>query len=118
MTEVVQQNTGYGVFVQACWAYHERQYPDNLIHKEIEEFNKQCSVWWYSLPEGDRNRFEEVADKSNKAQLEATNPTHSVEQPRENNLVQEKYSTLKVIASVPETSRGYSNTNYDMYEGQ
>ena len=37
-----QQNTAYGVFVQACWAQHKRQYPDELIHKEIEEFNK---VW-------------------------------------------------------------------------
>ena len=35
-----QQNTAYGVFVQACWAQHKRQYPDELIHKEIEEFNK------------------------------------------------------------------------------
>ena len=37
----VQKNTAYGVFVQACWAQHKRQYPDELIHKEIEEFNKQ-----------------------------------------------------------------------------
>jgi len=118
MTEVVQQNTGYGVFVQACWAQHERQYPDNLIHKEIEEFNKQCSVWWYSLPEGDRNRFEEVADKSNKAQLEDTNPSYTIGQPQDNNLVQDEYSTLKVIDSVPGTSSGHSFTNYDMYEGQ
>jgi hypothetical protein len=44
-----QQNTAYGVFVQACGAHHKRQYPDELIHKEIKEFNKQCSVWWYNL---------------------------------------------------------------------
>jgi hypothetical protein len=30
--------------VQACWDLHKRQYPDKLIHKEIEEFNKQYSV--------------------------------------------------------------------------
>ena len=118
MTGVVQQNTGYGVFVQACWAQHERQYPDNLIHKEIEEFNKQCSVWWYSLAEGDRNRFQEVADKSNKAQLEAINPTYTAGQPQDDNLVQDKYSTPKVMASVTGTSSGYSSISYDMYEGQ
>ena len=50
-----QQNTAYGVFVQACWAQHKRQYPDELIHKEIEEFNKQCSVWWYNLSEQERD---------------------------------------------------------------
>ena len=41
-----KQNTAYGVFVQACWAQHKRQYPDELIDKEIEEFNKLCSVQW------------------------------------------------------------------------
>jgi len=61
----VQKNTAYGVFVQACWAQHKRQYPDELIHKEIEEFNKQCSVWWYNLSEGERDRFQEMADRSN-----------------------------------------------------
>ena len=59
-----QQNTAYGVFVQACWAQHKRQYPDELIHKEIEEFNKQCSVWWYNLSEQERERFQEMADRS------------------------------------------------------
>ena len=58
-----QQNTAYGVFVQACWAQHKRQYPDELIHKEIEEFNKQCSVWWYNLSEQERDRFQEMADR-------------------------------------------------------
>lgn len=64
----VQKNTAYGVFVQACWAQHKRQYPDELIHKEIEEFNKQCSVWWYNLSEGERDRFQEMADRSNAQQ--------------------------------------------------
>jgi len=63
-----QENTAYGVFVQACWAQHKRQYPDELIHKEIEEFNKQCSVWWYNLSEQERDRFQEMADRSNNAQ--------------------------------------------------
>jgi uncharacterized protein YodC (DUF2158 family) len=64
----VQKNTAYGVFVQACWAQHKRQYPDELIHKEIEEFNKQCSVWWYNLSEEERDRFQEMADRSNAQQ--------------------------------------------------
>jgi len=64
----VQKNTAYGVFVQACWAQHKRQYPDELIHKEIEEFNKQCSVWWYNLSEQERDRFQEMADRSNAQQ--------------------------------------------------
>jgi len=63
-----QENTAYGVFVQACWAQHKRQYPDELIHKEIEEFNKQCSVWWYNLSEQERDRFQEMADRSNAQQ--------------------------------------------------
>ncbi|XP_071743955.1 LOW QUALITY PROTEIN: uncharacterized protein [Lepeophtheirus salmonis] len=68
-----QQNTAYGVFVQACWAQHKRQYPDELIHKEIEEFNKQCSVWWYNLSEQERERFQEMADRSNNTVV-ATSP--------------------------------------------
>jgi len=70
MTEAAgaQKNTAYGVFVQACWAQHKRQYPDELIHKEIEEFNKQCSVWWYNLSEQERDRFQEMADRSNAQQ--------------------------------------------------
>ena len=60
-----QQNTAYGVFVQACWAQHKRQYPDELIHKEIEEFNKQCSVWWYNLTKQEQERFQEMADQYN-----------------------------------------------------
>lgn len=63
-----QKNTAYGVFVQACWAQHKRQYPDELIHKEIEEFNKQCSVWWYNLSDQERERFQEMADRSNAQQ--------------------------------------------------
>ena len=35
-----QQTTAYGIFAWACWEQHTRQYPDELIHKEIEEFNK------------------------------------------------------------------------------
>ena len=74
-----QQNTAYGVFVQACWAQHKRQYPDELIHKEIEEFNKQCSVWWYNLSEQERERFQEMADRSNATQaLNATTYTTQV----------------------------------------
>ena len=58
-------NTAYGVFFRACWAQHTRQYPDEQIHKEIEEFNKQCSIWWYNLSEQERERFQEMADRAN-----------------------------------------------------
>jgi len=87
MTEAggVQKNTAYGVFVQACWAQHKRQYPDELIHKEIEEFNKQCSVWWYNLSEQERDRFQEMADRSN-AQQAAINQAYTA-QVQPNNIV-------------------------------
>ena len=38
---------------------------NELIHKEIEEFNKQCSVCWYNLSEQERNKFQEIADRRN-----------------------------------------------------
>jgi len=87
MTEAggVQKNTAYGVFVQACWAQHKRQYPDELIHKEIEEFNKQCSVWWYNLSEQERDRFQEMADRSNAQQAAINNAYTAQVQP--NNIV-------------------------------
>jgi hypothetical protein len=66
---MTQQNTAYGVFVQACWAQHKRQYPDELISKEVEDFNKQCSIWWYNLDEQQRERFQEMADRSNQMVL-------------------------------------------------
>jgi len=100
MTEAggVQKNTAYGVFVQACWAQHKRQYPDELIHKEIEEFNKQCSVWWYNLSEGERDRFQEMADRSN-AQQAALN------QYQANNVVTNTGAVLQTsTASVPNTT--------------
>ena len=88
MTEAggVQKNTAYGVFVQACWAQHKRQYPDELIHKEIEEFNKQCSVWWYNLSEQERDRFQEMADRSN-AQQAALNQAYTAQVQTQNNIV-------------------------------
>jgi len=75
-----EKNTSYGVFVQACWAQHTRQYPDQLIHKEIEEFNKQCSVWWYNLSEQERERFQEVADRSNAQQAADANQVYGIQQ--------------------------------------
>ena len=62
------RTTAYGVLVQACWTKHKRQYPDELIHKEIEEFNKQCSVCWYNLSEQEWNKFQGVADRRNAQQ--------------------------------------------------
>merc|ERR1719282_654103 len=60
--------TAYGVFVGACWAQHKRQYSDNFLDKEIEELNNQCLVWWYNLSEEERDRFQEMADRSNAQQ--------------------------------------------------
>merc|ERR1712150_90615 len=40
-------------------------YSDELIHTEIEEFNKQCSVWWYNLTKQEQERFQEMADQYN-----------------------------------------------------
>jgi len=76
-----QKNTAYGVFVQACWAQHKRQYPDEFIHKEIEEFNKQCSVWWYNLTQQERDKFQEIADRSNaqQATVSQTAQTYTVQ---------------------------------------
>ena len=58
----------YGVLVQACWAQHKRQYPDELIHKEIKEIDKQCPVCWYNLSEQERNKFEEMVERKNAQQ--------------------------------------------------
>ena len=60
-----EQKTAYFVFVQACWAQHKRQYPDKEIRQEIEEFNVQCSTWWYNLSEEERERFQQMADSHN-----------------------------------------------------
>jgi hypothetical protein len=59
------KQTSYGIFAQAWRAHHKRQYPDELIHKEIEEFNQQCLVWWYDLLEQERKRLQEMEDQCN-----------------------------------------------------
>jgi len=92
----VQKNTAYGVFVQACWAQHKRQYPDELIHKEIEEFNKQCSVWWYNLSEQERDRFQEMADRSN-AQQAALNQAYTAQVAQQQ---QQQQQTNNIVTSV------------------
>ena len=108
MAEVLQQNTGYGIFVQACWTQHERQYPDNLVHKEIQEFHKQCSLWWHGLPEEEKGRFNEVADRSNKVLLSVFQTKH------EGVAQQNDFSTSRIING----SSGYGcYTYYDMNKG-
>jgi len=109
MTEAggVQKNTAYGVFVQACWAQHKRQYPDELIHKEIEEFNKQCSVWWYNLSEQERDRFQEMADRSN-AQQAAINNAYTV-QSQPNNIVTTVPTNTQQQIQVTNAASGSSN---------
>ena len=96
-----QQNTAYGVFVQACWQQHKRQYPDELIHKEIEEFNKQCSVWWYNLSERERERFQEMADRSNAQAL--TQTTYVTNQPvqQQQTIVQSAVSSTSAAGGIP-----------------
>lgn len=109
-----QQNTAYGVFVQACWAQHKRQYPDELIHKEIEEFNKQCSVWWYNLSERERERFQEMADRSN-AQQALTTPTYvnsgTVQQ---NNIVQNAVSSTTAGGGIPSFGTSFNYSDYGL----
>ena len=73
-----RQNTAYGVFIQACWAKHNRKYPDELIHKEIEEFHKQCSFSWVNLSEPEREIFQEMADRSNAAMMISELPHYFV----------------------------------------
>jgi len=111
-----QQNTAYGVFVQACWAQHKRQYPDELIHKEIEEFNKQCSVWWYNLSEQERERFQEMADRSNAANaLNATSYTTQVQhvQQGQTQVVQNAVSsTTATGGQIPSFGTSFTYSDY------
>jgi len=111
-----QQNTAYGVFVQACWAQHKRQYPDELIHKEIEEFNKQCSVWWYNLSEQERERFQEMADRSNATNaLNATSYTTQVQhvQQGQTQVVQNAVSsTTATGGQIPSFGTSFTYSDY------
>jgi len=112
-----QQNTAYGVFVQACWAQHKRQYPDELIHKEIEEFNKQCSVWWYNLSERERERFQEMADRSNAQNLNTT--SYVTNQPVQQNatIVQNAVSSTTAAAAaggIPSFGTSFNYSDYGL----
>jgi len=124
MTEAAgaQKNTAYGVFVQACWAQHKRQYPDELIHKEIEEFNKQCSVWWYNLSEQERDRFQEMADRSNAQQTIQTygqvggNNVTTVQQAGGQQMI---VTNAASGSSIPSFGSSFSgNTDYYIQGGQ
>jgi len=112
----VQKNTAYGVFVQACWAQHKRQYPDELIHKEIEEFNKQCSVWWYNLSEQERERFQEMADRSNAAAA-AVNQTYTAQV--NNNLVTSSavHTSSASQGTIPSFGSSFNYSDYGMAGG-
>lgn len=70
------KTTGYEVFVQKCFSQHKFQNPDKV--KDVEEFNKQCSVWWYNLSDQDRQRFEETANQINQQQQAAAQPTYTL----------------------------------------
>jgi hypothetical protein len=116
-----RQNTAYGVFVQACWAQHKRQYPDELIHKEIEEFNKQCSVWWYNLSEQERERFQEMADRSNATNaLNATSYTTQVQhvQQGQTQVVQNAVSsTTATGGQIPSFGTSFTYSDYGIQGG-
>merc|ERR1712038_1438917 len=99
-----------------------------LIHKEIEEFNKQCSVWWYNLSEQERDRFQEMADRSN-AQQAAINQAYTA-QVQTNNIVttvqQQNAGAQQMIvtnaasgSSIPSFGSSFSgNTDYYIQGGQ
>lgn len=60
---------GYEIFVQTCFAQHKRNNSEKI--KDVEEFNKQCSIWWYNLPDNDRNRFHNMAQSRSSQQQTA-----------------------------------------------
>lgn len=101
------------MFVQACWAQHKRQYPDELIHKEIEEFNKQCSVWWYNLSERERERFQEMADRSNATQALNTTTYVTNQAVQQNNIVQNAVSSTTATAGgIPSFGTSFNYSEY------
>lgn len=122
----VQKNTAYGVFVQACWAQHKRQYPDEFIHKEIEEFNKQCSVWWYNLTQQERDKFQEIADRSNaqQATVSQTAQTYTVQaassdvqsQPGVINVVQNAGNSTGA-GGIPTFGQSFAYSDYGLQQG-
>lgn len=63
-----QQNTAYGVFVQACWAQHKRQYPDELTKKSRSSTNNVLSGGTIF-----QNKKESVSRRWQIAQMQ---PTH------------------------------------------
>jgi hypothetical protein len=59
------KQTEYGIFAQACWDHHKRQHPDELIHKEIEEFNQQSGIdWWKDFTEKEQETFQDQGRNS------------------------------------------------------
>lgn len=95
--------TGFGVFVQACWVQHKRKYPDEFIQKEIEDFHRQSSVWWYNLSDQERDRFIKVAEISNSQQAAITTQAPvSLQQ------------TFPAVQQYPVLS----NASYVLYQGQ
>ena len=98
------KTTGYEVFVQKCFSQHKFQNPDKV--KDVEEFNKQCSVWWYNLSDQDRQRFEETANQINQQQ-QAVQPTYTLS----NGILQQTATTSN------NTGEQIATFSYD-YNGQ
>jgi len=97
------KTTGYEVFVQKCFSQHKFQNPEKV--KDVEEFNKQCSVWWYNLSDQDRQRFEETANQINQQQ-QAPQPTYTLSN-----------GILQQTATTSNTGEQMATFSYD-YNGQ
>eukprot|EP00088_Acartia_fossae_P018526 TRINITY_DN2070_c1_g1_i10.p1 TRINITY_DN2070_c1_g1~~TRINITY_DN2070_c1_g1_i10.p1 ORF type:complete len:358 (-),score=81.28 TRINITY_DN2070_c1_g1_i10:26-1099(-) len=98
------KTTGYEVFVQKCFSQHKFQNPEKV--KDVEEFNKQCSVWWYNLSDQDRQRFEETANQINQQQ-QNNQPTYTLN----NGILQQTATTSN------NTGEQMATFSYD-YNGQ
>ena len=118
---MTQQNTAYGEFVKACWTQHQRMYPDEQIAKEIEEFNLQCSTWWYNISEEERGRFQEIADSSNATQAMNTSATTHIDYtntiPSNNSIVQNVVNSTTAESGIPVLGSTFSDNKYGLQGG-
>ena len=62
---------------------------------------QQCSVWWYNLSEQERERFQEMADRSNATQaLNATSYTTQVNQVQQVRIYIYYRRTIKIYHNI------------------
>merc|ERR1711997_967453 len=85
------------------------------------EFNKQCSVWWYNLSEQERERFQEMADRSNATNaLNATSYTTQVQhvQQGQTQVVQNAVSsTTATGGQIPSFGTSFTYSDYGIQGG-